>query len=371
MRKLLSLFFGALTLAIVPSAYALDEPEHLQYSFRINCEDSLIQDCDPKDIGESPDEFTLENFSFNEPMSIDLVVDNPNREPISSAKAKLKYDPLMLDVVRIDTNYSDFDMTAPGEDEIDQNEGTAVIGMGMIGQARTDEELTLATFRITPIAPNAMLEFMNFQNSEVGDTVVIYVNNGMAENMLKNEPKPLIFGAGGMMGGIGGDGNGVRLPAPEGLRIQTDEQGNVRLIWPIGEKPPVEGYYLYYSQQGGYNYLRRRDVGHTNFALFPDLPRGEQYYFSITAYDFEGNESPNSEEVSVVVGQLGSESHPFEGDPQNPEQPTDEPEELNEPEEPEPTAPDETPDTGPAHILFFVLMCMGGASIVYSLKRRT
>jgi len=353
--------------------------ENLQFTFRHHCEDDALN-CNPE-ITEKDDVFFLPQATGT-PMKIDLVIENPKREMITSVRAKLKFNSEDILVTDLDTQDSDFNLAAPNENDIDEDEGTVMIGRSFTGGSKSNQEFFVGTLTISALKNGAKLEFMNFQDTELGDTGIFFTSGLTTENRLREEPKNLQIGDDGTMVQDQPNVNvepiitnpyipkETFLPRPSGLRIQTDDQSNVRLIWPIGEDASIKGYYLYYSQKSGY-YLRRRDVGKTNFALFPNLPAGEKYFFAIKAYNEFDQESDYSNEVSVTVGMPGSESAGFTGDPtKTPETAEDVAEKTNQ-KVPKMTSEDvdKTVDSGPEHIFFFLIISMGITFLTLAFKR--
>lgn len=378
MKRLMLFLFG-LVLVLPVSSHAA--AEHLQFTFRYHCEEADTS-CD-SEISEEEEYFIVPQVT-GMPIKIDLVIENPKREMISSVRAKLKYNTEEIEISDLDTQDSDFSLAAPNENDIDEEEGTVIIGRSFTGESRSDEEFLIGTLTIAAKTAESDIDFLNYQDTELGDTGIFFTSGRTTENRLKEEPKGLQFGNSGQANvqvpidlpvNIGGDNTieenpYIDIPAslsrPTELRIQTDDKGNIRLIWPIKKDEPIQGYYLYYSQKSGY-YLRRRDVGKTNFALFPNLPQGEKYYFAIKAYDANDRESSYSNEVFVTVGLPGSESHGFTGDPIAPkddENATDIPQDENNAED-----IDKTVDSGPEHIFFFLVISLGIAFLTVAFRK--
>jgi hypothetical protein len=80
-------------------------------------------------------------------------------------------------------------------------------------------------------------------------------------------------------------------------------------VWEANEEPQVEGYKLYYSADlpgppydGLHPFYPQLDspidVGNLTEYTLQDLEEGVVYYFAVTAYDSEGNESGYSNQVS-------------------------------------------------------------------------
>jgi hypothetical protein len=363
------------SLSCFPTSAFAQKPEHLQFSFRIHCEEEE-DSCDSKIPEDEEEEVFLFPYVSQSSAKIGLMIENPKREMITSVRAKLKFYSEEVLVTDIETEDSDFEFEAPNENKIDAEEGIVSIGRSFIGaKSRNDKEFLVATLTIRPIKSGAKIDFLNYQFTELGDTGIFFNRPGSVtvENRLREEPKPLQIGKTGGTHSSPIPPESSSIPRPTDLRLQTDDGGNVRLIWATSDEENIRGYYLYYSQKSGY-YLRRRDVGNTSSALFPDLLRGKKYYFALTAYDERAHESDYSDEVFVTVGLLGSESHAFTGDPnayiggpetkESPEGSLQETKEIKEiPEKNELSSPpsevNRTTDSGPAHIIFFFLISAG------------
>lgn len=392
---------------LLPNITSADE-DFLRFVFQNHCEESNTQ-CE-KEISENKEAevFHKQDVS-SQAFTLDLVIENPKREMITSVRAKLKYDPQMIEIVDLDTEESDFPLAAPGENDVNKEEGSIIIGRSFMGGSKSDLEFLVASITVQPLVPGSRIEFMNYQDSELGDTGIFFTSGITTENRLKEEPNPLQIGGtitatgagsgnGGVVqpgtGNIGAPGVPVTIPAPGDfntqpvtslptqrntllprpvdLKVQTDETGSTKLIWPITTDPAVKGYYLYYGQKSGF-YLRRRDVGMTNFAVFPDLPRGSKYYFAISAYNEFDQESDYSDEVFATVGLPGSESHGFTGDPEATTQVPDTTNGMGGDDTQKPTISpeniDRTTDSGPEHILFFVIISLGLGMVTYSFRK--
>jgi fibronectin type 3 domain-containing protein len=75
---------------------------------------------------------------------------------------------------------------------------------------------------------------------------------------------------------------------------------SIQLSWDANPEPDLMGYNVYMgTSKGSYNITR--NTGPNPSYLFPNLPQGITYYFTVTAYDQTNNESLPSEEVSVKI----------------------------------------------------------------------
>ena len=77
------------------------------------------------------------------------------------------------------------------------------------------------------------------------------------------------------------------------------------LAWDLNADPQVVGYRLYCGTSSG-EYTMMMDAGQQATATMTGLKANKTYYFAVTAYDVENNESSFSEEV-VYQCDSGSE----------------------------------------------------------------
>ena len=71
----------------------------------------------------------------------------------------------------------------------------------------------------------------------------------------------------------------------------------ITLEWDAVIHPLLEGYVVHYGTYSG-DYDVSLDVGNWTSCTIADLEEGETYYFAVTAYSAEGEESDFSNEVS-------------------------------------------------------------------------
>jgi hypothetical protein len=84
------------------------------------------------------------------------------------------------------------------------------------------------------------------------------------------------------------------------LLCSPAEGAGVTLAWnpPIGWN--VDGYRVYYGTSSG-NYTNTVDVGTNWYVTVDGLVAGTTYFFSVAAYDNDGLESPDSDEISITT----------------------------------------------------------------------
>jgi hypothetical protein len=85
------------------------------------------------------------------------------------------------------------------------------------------------------------------------------------------------------------------------------------LAWDPNTEPDLAGYKVYYGKSSGI-YSNMIDVGNQTHCEAPNLVDGQTYYFSVTAYDIDGNESAFSEEISHTIPTSNSCKGDFDSD---------------------------------------------------------
>jgi fibronectin type 3 domain-containing protein len=76
--------------------------------------------------------------------------------------------------------------------------------------------------------------------------------------------------------------------------------GTLTLAWDPNLEPDVAGYKVYYGTQSR-DYIHVVDIGHQTSCTISGLTSGEVYYFAVTAYDINNNESAFSVEITYEV----------------------------------------------------------------------
>lgn len=79
--------------------------------------------------------------------------------------------------------------------------------------------------------------------------------------------------------------------------------GSVTLTWQANREPDLAGYKIYVgTSSGSYGYAGSPFVtGDSTAYILNTLPKGQTYFFAISAYDLSGNESSLSSEVSKTL----------------------------------------------------------------------
>ena len=87
----------------------------------------------------------------------------------------------------------------------------------------------------------------------------------------------------------------------------------VRINWSSNTESDLDGYKVYYGISSR-QYLSYLDVGNVTSADISNLGEGRTYYFAVTAYDINGNESSYSQEVSVAIPDQTPTQDPVDND---------------------------------------------------------
>jgi hypothetical protein len=74
----------------------------------------------------------------------------------------------------------------------------------------------------------------------------------------------------------------------------------VTLSWLPSESPDVTGYFIHYGTSSG-NYTTKVNTGFDTQMTINNLKDSQAYYFTVTAYDAYGDESPPCNEIKYVT----------------------------------------------------------------------
>jgi len=78
--------------------------------------------------------------------------------------------------------------------------------------------------------------------------------------------------------------------------------GSATVSWTANSEFDLAGYRIYYGKRSG-SYESQVYVGNVTSHHLTGLEEGKQYYFSVTALDFSGNESTFSKEVETTIAE--------------------------------------------------------------------
>jgi len=119
-----------------------------------------------------------------------LSIDNPEKKEITSARTWLAYNPQDLKIVQLDTQNSDFDLAAPGENEFDAEMGLIKIGRSSTENQINSAKIMMAEIMVEKIHTGSMvLDFYNYHTDETGHTSVNMLLNNQVYNIAQ---KPMV-----------------------------------------------------------------------------------------------------------------------------------------------------------------------------------
>jgi Fibronectin type III domain len=102
----------------------------------------------------------------------------------------------------------------------------------------------------------------------------------------------------------GGASSGTAQPAPDSPPPAPTGAATATLAWSDSSGASIAGYRVYYGVASG-TYLQPKgsgiDVGRVATHVISGLGAGQQYFFAVTAFDAQGNESDYSAEASKLV----------------------------------------------------------------------
>ncbi len=256
---------------------------------------------------------------------VDIVLRNPGLQNIISVRAWLEFNVDVLEAVNLNTDNSQFTLSAPGETEISAGEGLIKLGRSNVSGGFSASETKVATVRFkvkTPYALTTLIEAYDYQITELGHTSVNIIDQGFPVNILSGEPDPAAVklnpGAQPYNNQKIPPVSTVNVPTvgfaslvrPANLKIMTGP-GYADLKWDFSNEAELVGYNLYYGKTSGM-YTRRRSIGRVNQYRLDGLNINEVYYFAITAYDAQSRESDYSDEVAIIINEPLSSTSPFE-----------------------------------------------------------
>ena len=122
---------------------------------------------------------------------VQVVLDNPEREPITSVQAWLAYNPAVLKGISLDTENSAFELQAPYDNDFDQEAGLVMIGRSS-GRAVRDEKIMVAEIRFERTGEGAaMIEAYDYRTDLTGHTSANIMRDGTPVNVLLKPQSPL------------------------------------------------------------------------------------------------------------------------------------------------------------------------------------
>lgn len=126
-------------------------------------------------------------------VTLEIFLENPESRQVVSAQTWLAYNPWDLRVVRIETNESDFDISAPGESDFDQTLGLIKLGRSKKQGFLDQKKIQMAQVVFEKLRPGfTNVDFYNYQEDLSGNTNVNINLNDQVYNLLQKPNSPAI-----------------------------------------------------------------------------------------------------------------------------------------------------------------------------------
>ncbi len=372
-RSLLLLAAGALALSTLGASAAQAEGEHLLL-FRPHCEKQDQRQC-PFYKVEDPTSLGTENLQVGDVLDFDIVLINPDQQPVRKVRTWLSYDTQVLEGSGITLSLG-LPVKLPGEAEFDAANGYVKIGASSEATAEPKDDIfpiARVTFRVkaVPTGNKSPLSFYDVQSGTAGHTYVASTAGDSAPNILSLPTASLIVKVSGAASSVSSSvssvpasssvssvssvsssgasvasaspnsssssvssfaapsfssasaaavssvsGNAFGILQVQSVRIGTEGDA-VFLGWDPLHSAQVQAYNIYYGTTMG-RYIQRRTVSKDSTSvLIRGLPQGNTYYAAIRAVDAQGKETAFSQEVAVQVGNPNTSTAPLLVRPQD------------------------------------------------------
>ena len=162
-------------------------------------EKTISENPTPAEVVKMAREITKEvaiNLSYerNEnQVTVKIVLDNPEKKPITSVQSWLSYNPKALKGVKINVENSPFAFTAPYENTFDEATGVVMIGRGN-NEPVDDKSITIAEVVFELIQEGTtMIDIYDYRNDLSGHNSVNMMQNGFPYNILIKPESPALI----------------------------------------------------------------------------------------------------------------------------------------------------------------------------------
>ncbi len=126
-------------------------------------------------------------------IQLKIILDNPEKMPVTSAETWLTYNPKLLTGLELDTSNSAFELAAPYSNDFDQNAGLVMLGRSTATPIM-DAEILIAEIRFKKIVDGAaMIEAYDYKHNLKGHTSVNMMVGNDPLNILLKPESPLFI----------------------------------------------------------------------------------------------------------------------------------------------------------------------------------
>jgi hypothetical protein len=134
----------------------------------------------------------LVDISGEEAPELRIILENPEGKAITSVQAWLSFNPDVIKGLAINTDESAFELTAPYDNDFDQEAGLVMIGRST-ETALSDAEIVVADVSFERVGEGAlMIEAYDYRNDLEGHTSANMVKDRTPYNILLKPDSPLI-----------------------------------------------------------------------------------------------------------------------------------------------------------------------------------
>lgn len=105
----------------------------------------------------------------------------------------LSYNPNDLKIIKIDTENSDFNLSAPGEDKVDSEKGLIKIGRSNTAETVNSKEIKIANITVEKLQTGAtLIDFYDYHKDQSGHTNANMLLEGKIYNLAKKTLSPAL-----------------------------------------------------------------------------------------------------------------------------------------------------------------------------------
>ncbi len=122
---------------------------------------------------------------------VSLDLSNPEKREINSVRTWLSYNPEDLKIIKIETQDSDFNLAAPGENEYDAEAGLIKIGRSQTNGVRQKSEMKVAEIMLEKTQTGSViLDFYNYHENQDGHINANILFEGRVYNLAAKPDSP-------------------------------------------------------------------------------------------------------------------------------------------------------------------------------------
>ena len=169
---------------------------------------SVLSSCGGKTVSENPSpaeiveiargltkevSMKLSSEIDGDTVTVKILLDNPEKKPLTSVQSWLSYNPKVLNGVSINTENSLFTFAAPYENSFDEATGVVMIGLGN-DESINDKEIVVAEVVFQKIDEGiSMIDVYDYRQDLSGHASANIMHEGLPYNILKKPESPALI----------------------------------------------------------------------------------------------------------------------------------------------------------------------------------